>query len=180
MLILVGERANGEAALSHDLSAECRLTHGAFRWGPAHDRLRSLGLGWDLAANLLPRMPRLLAPAEPRLARQAAENLAVWASRHRNVLLVLCGARVAGAFGLAYEPLCEDQWLDVEGGHRVHVLQSAHPSGLCRWWNEGTNVGRARAAFARATGMYKDYAPVPDGTYSDRALVRKLSCAGTA
>lgn len=58
---------------------------------------------------------------------------------------LLCGRRVAAAFGLARAPYLE--WLSVDG-RQVAVIP--HPSGVCRWWNDPENVARARAFLREA------------------------------
>lgn len=52
---------------------------------------------------------------------------------------LLCGRRVAAAFGLARAPYLE--WVSI-GARRVAVIP--HPSGVCRWWNEPSNLRAAR------------------------------------
>jgi uracil-DNA glycosylase len=59
---------------------------------------------------------------------------------------LLCGRRVAAAFGLAAAPYFA--WCDVDG-RRVAVIP--HPSGVSRWWNDPENVARARAFLRAAT-----------------------------
>ena len=53
---------------------------------------------------------------------------------------LLCGRRVAAAFGLANAPYFA--WRDVDG-RRVAVIP--HPSGVSRWWNDPANVDAARS-----------------------------------
>lgn len=151
MILLVGERANGTEALDVlSTSAERRIRHGAFRWGPSRDRLVGLGLRWDWAANLLPRMPTKLATwkaADRAQAAETATNLVVWAAGQTRPVVVLAGRRVADSFGLSYDPLVE-QSIDVDDV-RVPTTVIPHPSGMCRWWNESNNVAAAREAFRR-------------------------------
>ena len=56
---------------------------------------------------------------------------------------LLCGRRVAAAFGLVNAPYFA--WRDVDG-RRVAVVP--HPSGVSRWWNDPENVARAREFLA--------------------------------
>lgn len=64
---------------------------------------------------------------------------------------LLCGRRVAQAFGLGRAPFLEWVEGDARGGRtngagrptaRVAVIP--HPSGVCRWWNDPENVDAAR------------------------------------
>lgn len=69
-------------------------------------------------------------------------------------LYVLCGAKVARAFGVDYEPLSR---IGV-GGLLIPtatLLVIPHPSGLCRFWNEPGAFERARA-FLRENGVLPD------------------------
>lgn len=57
---------------------------------------------------------------------------------------VLLGAKVASAFGLAFEPF-ENARLSAPAGELPFVMLP-HPSGRCRLWNEPGSVERAREA----------------------------------
>jgi hypothetical protein len=85
-------------------------------------------------------------PWETKTARRRAESL-----RGRRV--VMLGAKVARAFGAAYDPLMASRLRDVgTKQHFVHFLCLPHPSGRCRTWNEPGMVERARAAVAEFVG----------------------------
>lgn len=60
----------------------------------------------------------------------------------REARWILCGRRVARAFGLAADAPWMD-WSPLDYGRLAAVLP--HPSGLSRWWNESANVEGARA-----------------------------------
>jgi hypothetical protein len=141
--VLVAERANGVERDDTGTSAPLRLRKGALEWGPARERLVSLGLRWDAAMNLLPGQPTRTASwtaADRARARQVAFDTAILAKEHE-WRLVLVGARVCGAFGVRYEPLAWDE------DRRTLVVP--HPSGLCRWWNDMDNLRAAEVAFRR-------------------------------
>jgi hypothetical protein len=142
--VLVGERANGPWAVEDHEEPLARIQHGAFRWGVARDRLLRLGLRWDAAMNLLTRAPRERAAWDAE-ARERAHRVAgrthALAMAH-GWRLVLAGARVCHCFGVTYEPLAVGPMDGVE------YLVIPHPSGMCRWWNEGANRDAARQAFA--------------------------------
>lgn len=96
--------------------------------------------------NLLPSWPGRNGakgdafPVEP--ARAAAEMLLA-VSPHP--VVVLCGRRVAGAFGLG-----KADWLSwtVKGGRFLGLLP--HPSGVVLWWNDPENRAAAAAFMAEA------------------------------
>ena len=70
-----------------------------------------------------------------RKAREMASKIEL----HGRPLVVLLGRNVARAFGLAkMDPLT---WTTVHG---TKVALVPHPSGVNRWWNDCTNVRRAR------------------------------------
>jgi hypothetical protein len=62
-------------------------------------------------------------------------------------LLVLCGRRVASAFGVGELPFFERAR---SGSFDVVVVP--HPSGRSRWWNDPWNRRQARAFFGRLRG----------------------------
>lgn len=176
MIVLIGERANGAYAMDQQSTdARVRLRHGAFRWGPARDRLMKLGLRWDAAANLLPRQPTREAAwdAEARAqAAAAAEAMWVWAAQTTDTTLVLCGSRVAKSFGLSFDPLVRQSAtveLDQEDRVVVPAYVIAHPSGLSRWWNEAGNREAARALFAQLSERcygHESFYPISSGNGS--------------
>lgn len=75
-------------------------------------------------------------------ARRAAETLPLADGS------LLCGRRVAQAYGLARVPFLE--WIDARG-RRVAVIP--HPSGVSRWWNDPENVRRARIFLEAARAL---------------------------
>jgi len=79
--------------------------------------------------------------------------------------LVLCGARVAAAFGIVFEPLARLRRLaGPTGAHVCICLVIPHPSGLSRAWNDPTMAPRVREAVrALLPG-----APVPGDRKSGR------------
>ena len=89
------------------------------------------------AANLYPN-PR------PKWRVRDAQNAADWLRRHTpaDQPIVALGERVARAFRLDGLALFTFQRI---GGRPFAV--APHPSGLSRWWNDETNVERARAFF---------------------------------
>lgn len=87
--------------------------------------------------NLFDRRPD---PWDRIDAASAARELLV---RYEQRRLLLCGRKVAEAFGLrSAEPLV---WtpLELVGTFRL-VAYLPHPSGRCRWYNEPSNVHAAR------------------------------------
>ncbi len=135
--VVIGERRN---AVSGPVDP-------AFESGPSAARLRSLGLRWDAARNLLPPAPSGTAAWSRADASTAAARIA--RDYPDGATLVLCGRRVAEAFGLAAEPPLTRRVIWDLGGHPgLDVLLLPHPSGLSRWWNDPENFEAARRACA--------------------------------
>jgi uracil-DNA glycosylase len=88
-------------------------------------------------ANLVETYPGPRYPLD--LARREALRLLSSAGRPRTLLL--CGRKVATAFGYGREGFLSAVSLP---GERLVFLP--HPSGLCRWWNDEGNRSRARDA----------------------------------
>ena len=63
---------------------------------------------------------------------------------------ILCGSKVAQAFGLDFAPFCE-----VDGG-RERFLILPHPSGLNRLWNEDDAFEKARRTVLELCPELKD------------------------
>lgn len=78
----------------------------------------------------------------PRWSIRAARSKAVElvSQRGSGDVIVLCGSKVAAAFGLQFAPFSV---LRTDGMPRLVMLP--HPSGLCRIWHEPDAVPRARA-----------------------------------
>jgi hypothetical protein len=76
--------------------------------------------------------------------REAAASAASIDVGGRPAVVVL-GAHVARAFGIAYDPLAESI---IDGTRHVVV---PHPSGRCRWWNDPANVAAATSVVSRIT-----------------------------
>jgi len=109
-----------------------------------------LGLRWLLEVdrvNLLQHWPGRRGRGDgwdgPEARRRALEIAPLIAPRRA----VLLGREVCCAFGARdLEPLAE-RWVELDGA-RLLVGHLPHPSGLCRWWNQAANMGRARAWLA--------------------------------
>lgn len=97
----------------------------------AFDRANLCGGGWD-----------------GRVARAAAD--AVFAERAGRTSVVLLGARVCRAFGVAFEPFTAFEMTRVLGGRTLTLRGCVlpHPSGRCRVWNDPASAVRAVAAVA--------------------------------
>ena len=111
--------------------------------GCAGDRLcrAVMGLrpGTYLAAFVRTNLLGAGAWSAPRAQAAAARIVEHYDS---SVALVLLGARVAAAFGVAYAPAPRLANADPRRGRTVGVLP--HPSGRCRAWSDPAAVGRAR------------------------------------
>lgn len=147
-VILVGERMNQatwrptcwpDVACRRYWDVMVRL--GAFRDARSCAKLKSLGLRWDVAVNLLPPDPQGV-PWDAAMAREVA---AAWLPRLSEFdLVMLAGRRVVDAFGvelLGTVSECCGSEVDLGG---VAGLVLPHPSGLCRWWNDPENVAEFR------------------------------------
>ena len=145
-VILVGERMNQatwrpvcwpDVACGRYWRVMTRL--GAFRDGRSGEKLRSMGLTWDLAVNLLPPDPQSV----PWNAEGAAAVARAWLPRLKGYdLVLLVGRRVVDAFGVellgSFTECCGSE---VDLG-RVTGFVVPHPSGLSRFWNDAWNVER--------------------------------------
>ena len=94
--------------------------------------------------NLLPELPEKW-PA--RYAASQAENLGASLLRGRD--LVLCGRRVAKAFGIRPADADWLEWVDCPVT-RAHVVVIPHPSGRCREYNDPAMVRRVGRLLATA------------------------------
>jgi hypothetical protein len=86
-------------------------------------------------------------------AREHAQALV--SARSEIDVIVMCGTKVANAFGVPFNPFTITQGVHVDGiyrpcqfGPRVVVLP--HPSGLNRMWHEPNAVERAREVLREA------------------------------
>ena len=77
-------------------------------------------------------------------ARRKANRLKKELHALRHPVVVLCGRRVARAFGVEGEFLSRHR----RGG--IQVLLFPHPSGCSQWWNDPKNVRAARRALLDA------------------------------
>lgn len=77
-------------------------------------------------------------------ARARAEQLL--AERVESDVIVLCGRKVAEAFGVGGEP----PFTIYQGGYRPHLVLLPHPSGLNREWHKPGSIARARAVLREA------------------------------
>lgn len=111
--------------------------------GASGHRLCKLVLGMEMTEYLRSFVRRdLLAEKWSVKAARAAASV-VW-RESGTAPLVLLGAKVAAAFGLAYMPFTTMDHGCVEGLRKVVIIP--HPSGLCRAWHE-------HGAFLRARGL---------------------------
>ncbi len=112
--------------------------------GSAGQRLAEFVMGLD-RADYLRRFDRAnlctFKWSVPAARERAGELL-----QRDNPVLVLLGAKVAGAFGQIFEPFTVRR--TALASRTLVVLP--HPSGLCRVWNEPNAVARARAALRLA------------------------------
>lgn len=128
-VLIVGEQPNGELSEDGPLAGS-RLAEYA-----GIDRGRFLR---HRRVNLLPNGDRWSAS----VARQAAQETALEAPE---TVFVLCGRRVAQAFGISHG------WLSIvplPGAPHVRAVVIPHPSGRCRVWNDGHFRRRARAVLS--------------------------------
>ena len=119
----------------------CRLVLGLTRreYVDRYDRVNLCSGKWDI-----------------REARVTAARLL----EERREVLVLLGAKVSSAFGLAYEPFAVKRDHVPEGSslfstRTVTLVQLPHPSGRCRAWNEPGAFERAREVL-RASGALRE------------------------
>lgn len=158
MIVLVGARANGHELRAyrwrvHGLAT--RLAVGAFRIGRAAAHLVDLGACWHVAFNLLPAIPLGEASWSLRdredaalVAAQAQGEHAPWAAPHAAELL-LCGPRVAQAFGLEYvpfraAPFAGQSTLSMQ---RRRLVMLPDPTPADPWWREQWHLEDARQWF---------------------------------
>jgi uracil-DNA glycosylase len=95
-------------------------------------------------ANLVEAFPGRLAKGDAfpiGEARRTAALIRALGPRR----LVLLGSGVARAFGVV-EGAPALRWFRL-GPHEAAICP--HPSGVCRWWNDPLNVGRARSFWLR-------------------------------
>lgn len=81
-------------------------------------------------------------------ARRRADEL-----RLAGGALVLCGAKVSGAFGYPFEPFAVRAAEHVLAAQPFLYAILPHPSGLSRSWNDPDAPKRARAALARLSEL---------------------------
>lgn len=172
--IVVGERANvhrvvaWELLLAEDPDAwlEVSLERGAFRGDErSWAKLSSIGVeATDRRSfNLLPPAPSGSVEWSRLDALRVAACFLPYARDYQRIFL--CGKRVARAFGLRnvstlsrFTPFVRegeigrDDWKTHATYYELSECESAahelivlpHPSGRNRWWNDSTNVERAR------------------------------------
>lgn len=122
------------------------------------DRLCRLVMGLR-RVEYLQRFDRVNLCPQRWSAPQSRDN-AIDILRSQRLRIVLLGAKVCGAFGLAYEPFSAhasplggtrilervppDENVKVDLGPTRVVVILPHPSGLCRAWNEPGAFEKAR------------------------------------
>lgn len=101
--------------------------------------------------NLLPSWPGRSTAAKgdafPREPSRAAAMMLLAVAPHN--VVILCGRRVASAFGLA----APGEWLTWRRHGRMHLGLLPHPSGVVRWWNEPENREAARRFMSSAQSL---------------------------
>lgn len=86
----------------------------------------------------------------PAARKKAA---ALVSERTRDDVIVLCGAKVAAAFGLTSEPFAIRRFpTEFDALSLPTLVTLPHPSGLCRTWHQPGAVDKARAIL-RETGV---------------------------
>lgn len=142
----------GEAPGPRDKSYRTPLW--SIRPGSAGSRLRAMtGLDRSTWIRRVPKfnlVPYRVAKWPREFAEQQAQNLS--SSLLRDCNLVLCGRKVAKAFGVpSKQPWLE--WTRSAWGPRVAVIP--HPSGLCREYNDPEFVKRASRFLRRELREYR-------------------------
>lgn len=130
---------------------------GCFRKGNGAERLRSLGLEWDLSLNLTPPAPQGVA-FDSDFAQDVAQALVddAWDWAGPTLRLVLVGKRVPRAFlwrtasfGMR-RSLAKVREVEPPADPRTRttlyldMLCVPHPSGLSHWWNDPDRVDAMR------------------------------------
>lgn len=97
--------------------------------------------GWEWPCYLRhTERTNLFFDPQPRWdAKAAAARAHEIALKLEGRTIILCGQKVAAAFGMADEPLFE--WLVVDW---ANVAKIPHPSGSCRLWNDPAVRAEAR------------------------------------
>lgn len=109
--------------------------------GASGHRLCKLVLGMEMTTYLRSFVRRDLLTEKWTVAAARKAAAEVWKESGR-APLVLLGAKVSAAFGLAYIPFSSIDHGCVEGLRKVVIIP--HPSGLCRAWQEPGAFTRAR------------------------------------
>lgn len=84
--------------------------------------------------------------SEPAARKKAAQLVA---ERSQDDVIVLCGAKVARAFGVSYDPFTVRRFNSELNGMPTLVLLP-HPSGLNRIWSQPDSFERARVVLREA------------------------------
>lgn len=109
--------------------------------GASGHRLCKLVLGMEMTTYLRSFIRRDLLTVKWSVAAARSAASLVW-RESGTAPLVLLGAKVSAAFGLAYMPFTSIDHGCVDGLRKVVILP--HPSGLCRAWQEQGAFTRAR------------------------------------
>lgn len=91
-------------------------------------------------------------------AKAYAKKLAAWAY-HSGTPMVLLGSKVAGAFGLKFDPFTYGDTVFGEVGDAlfsVRIVQLPHPSGRNRMWNEPGSIEKATRMLQEAGILPKE------------------------
>lgn len=164
-VLLVAERMNLPRRPSLDkrcasdprLWLEVSLSIGAYGTGIARRgllgerKLRSIGLVWHEALNLLPPSPH---PGEwcTRTASLLAGHAWSLLQNETFTHVVCLGRRVEQAMAGSRSEYFELTPVDLlTAGERLYRLTVPHPSGSNLWWNNPDNLTRARTALAWMT-----------------------------
>ena len=109
------------------------------------------GSGYNLCARImglevreyLRRFDRTNLCASKWSARLAETTAAIIRASDRKIVVV-CGARVAHAFGVPSDPFVAHQ----HSANEPMLVVLPHPSGLCRVWNDPESYARAKSILA--------------------------------
>lgn len=151
-ILVVGERRNSEWSPILNGLSDWRWTEETFRLPAFPDalsrsKLKSAGVDLDSGdvdvVNLLPP-----APQSVKWDRARATKIARLLDTSDYDLLMLTGGRVAAAFGVC-GPYGPKFGKIVDSVSDIRTVVVPHPSGLCRFWNDGTDVSRLKRKVVR-------------------------------
>lgn len=136
-LVLIGEAPGGGLTVSHPLELTLAGSTG-------RNLCAIAGWDWDTYLAVTDRRNLFDTPMPAWLSDVARSRALVLAPDIEGHRILLLGARVARAFGVAAEPPYAWFWQRV-GYPDLRLARIPHPSGLNRVWNDPAERARARA-----------------------------------